>query len=107
VQWIAHYFEGLDERGRRFVVRPCVGSAAAVVAGYGVEELIRWRPEWGRYRPQSTDTADRLVAEFLRRRRGHPDRVNGELQQLAREPVPVRPPQPDAHERQLPAGDRA
>jgi hypothetical protein len=119
MQWIAHYFEGVDERGRRWIVRPCVGTAAAVVQAYGLEELIHWQAAWGTYRPNATSTADRLVAEFLRivsrRRKGDPDRVNAELAMLAREGPPgrclaaaaSRSATYDGHERQLPVGDRA
>lgn len=114
IHWDAHYYEGHDERGRRFLVRPCVGMRAAVVQDGLGEEVIHWQEAWevefGKYSPACTRTADALVKEFLRRRvlrqRGTPEQINAELLVAARETRPARSPRTH-DDSQLPVGDRA
>ena len=101
----ATYHEYLDDRGQRFVVRLNEGLAAGVVQFGPISERIEWRKEWGRYHPQHNATAERLVAEFERRRQPE-ERVNEALQAAARQPAAVKRPQRASGDRQLPASDR-
>jgi len=98
----ATYHEYLDDRGQRFVVRLCEGMAAGVVHFGPTSVRIEWRREWGRYHPQHNATAERLVAEF-ERRRVPSDRVNDELLAASQRPAAKRKARDD---RQLPASDR-
>jgi len=103
----ATYHEFLDERGQRFVVRLCEGMTAGVVQFGPLSERIEWRREWGRYHPQHTATAERLVAEFERRREPE-EQVNRQLAEVAgRQPAAARVNRPKNQDQQLPVADRA
>ncbi len=108
---LAVLHEYIDDRGRRYVVRACVGMRAGVVQTALGDERIDWREEWGAYHPNADATAERLFAEYERRQafrqRGNPDRVNAELQEAAASKTSKPIHQPDSHERQLPTGDLA
>jgi hypothetical protein len=99
----ATYHEYLDDRGQRFVVRLCEGMSAGVVQFGPLSERIEWRREWGRYHPQHNSTAERLVAEF-ERRRSPVDRVNEELLAASQRPAAGKRRRQD--DRQLPTSDR-
>lgn len=102
----ATYFEFLDERGTRYVVRLNVGMRAGLVVMGPREESIEWRHEWGRYLPQSEATAETLVEEFCRRQlqRRPLELANAELLHPARKTRPIACACSDDH--QLPIGDR-
>jgi hypothetical protein len=102
----ASYHEYLDDRGQRFIVRLCEGMTAGVVQFGPISERIEWRREWGRYHPQHTATAERLVAEF-ERRRDPIEQINEKLALAGRQPAAAKRKRVDQHERQLPVADRA
>jgi hypothetical protein len=112
LQHTATYDEFLDDRGRRYVVRLCIGMRAAVMQLGPTSVRIDWRKEWGRYEPRRhrEATAERLIQEFERRQEPA-EQVNELLAAAGRQPAKARLENghhhDDSHDRQLPVADRA
>lgn len=101
---------------RQFAVTFRVGDERLVeVASEGRRELFRWNLRGVRYRPDSVKVLEVLIGEFLRREQQPGiDEANAELARVrgrksevgVRKEAAVAACQCDAHERQLPVGDR-